>query len=462
MRSNRFTFPFIMPLLAFAVAIAAGTALLWLDGIKSGNGGESLWDAIFMATSSVCVTGLASIDFTQAYSRLGQSVMLGLMQLGGLGITTYTTLIFFLLARRVSLRDRISLGQALMHNKSFHLGFFLRRVILVVLTLEICGAFLLYMMEPERIGPFRAVFLSVSSFCNAGFAPWSDNLTGWQQHTGVNCVVMSLIIMGGLGFAVLDECIRLLKAGLRSLLSRVAGREAPPVQPLSFQAKLVLSTSTGLILTGAIFIFALELFASGSSFAFKKTAILPAVFQSMTARTAGFNTLDIGKLTDTTLLTIIVLMFVGGSSGSCAGGIKTGTFRVLLAFGKSALKGNNQVTLAKKGVSKETLNNALVLFLFAILLVVCSTFILTLTESRVTLPDSAPRQALDYFFESVSALATVGLSTGVTPHLSDAGKIMLSLIMFVGRLGPIWLITAIHQFQEEAAYRLPEKDILIG
>lgn len=198
MRNKRFILPFIMPVAAFAAAIALGTTLLWLDSANTGNGGANLWDALFMATSSVCVTGLASIDFNQAYSPFGQWVMLGLIQLGGLGITTYSTLLFFILSRRISLHDRLAVGQTLMNNSSFHLGFFLRRIVIVVFGLELVGAALFYTMEPEGIGLFRAVFLSVSSFCNAGFAPWSDNLLAWRQHAGVNILVMALIIMGAL------------------------------------------------------------------------------------------------------------------------------------------------------------------------------------------------------------------------------------------------------------------------
>ncbi len=462
MYNKRFVLPFVLPVASFVLAVAAGAALLWWDASQH-VGHADVWDAIFMSTSAVCVTGLSTVDAVSTYSGFGMAVMLALMQLGGLGIITYSTLLFFILSRKISLTDRLAVGQALLSDQSFHLGFFVRRIVLVVLGMELAGAALLYVMEPERIGGFNALFLAVSSFCNAGFAPWSDNLMGWQQHNGVNLVVMSLIVFGGLGFAVLDECLRHLWHRLRYYTALPSRRPfAPKPRPLSFQAKLVIRTSLALVFAGAGIFFLFEYFVNSDDFFDPSKVILPAFFQSVTSRTAGFNTVNIGKLTDVTLLVLIGLMFIGGSSGSCAGGIKTGTFRVLAGMVKSTLQGNSQVTVAGKGVSYQVVNKALTLLIFAIITVVAGTFMLTLTEGGFSTHGKTPFQVLDLFFETVSAFATVGLTTGVTPSLSDPGKFIVSLLMFIGRLGPIWLVTTIQQFQSDKAYRLPENDVSVG
>lgn len=457
MRSKRFILPFVLPVASFALAIAAGSLLLWLDA-----GSGSYWDDLFIATSAVCVTGLATVDTSTVYSGFGQGVILALMQLGGLGITTYSTLVFFMLSRRVALSDRIAVGQLLHNDHTFHLGFFIRRIVKVVLALELIGALALLLLAPERIGPFEALFLAVSSFCNAGFTPWSDNLISFQQHGGVNTVVMLLIVLGGLGFAVLDECLLQLRRRARGLWARLSGKPAPANRPLSYHARLVIRTSLWLIFGGAAIILITEYFINSGDYNELGRVVFPALFQSVTSRTAGFNTVNIGKLTDITLLVLIGLMFIGGSSGSCAGGIKTGTFRILLGVAKASLRGKSQVSVAGKGVRMDAVNKAFLLFLLSSATVLAGTFALTLTEGGVSMHGTMRFQVVDLFFETVSAFATVGLSTGVTPHLTDPGKLIVCLLMFVGRLGPIWLITAIQQIQSDNAYRLPEVDVPVG
>lgn len=457
MKNKRFVLPFALPIASFALAIAAGSLLLWFDAK-----GGTYWDGLFMATSAVCVTGLSSVDVVTTYSFFGQVVLMTLMQLGGLGITTYSTLVFFLLSRRVALSDRIAVGQLLLNDSSFHLGFFIRRIVKIVLALEFLGAALLYLMEPERIGVFPAVFLAVSAFCNCGFALWSDNLLSWQQHAGVNLVVMSLIVLGGLGFAVLDECLLGARRRAAGLFLRLRGQSAPPAPPLSYLARLVMRTSFGLIVAGALLIFLTEYFVNGEDFFEAEKLILPAFFQSVTARTAGFNTVNIGKLTDIALLVLIVLMFIGGSSGSCAGGIKTGTFRILAGLAKASLRGKSQISVAGKGVAPGAVNKAMMLFMCAVGAITAGTFALALTESWGGVHGSTSFQVLDLCFEAVSAFGTVGLSTGVTPELSDPGKVIVSLLMYVGRLGPIWFITALQQAQRDDAYKLPEIDFPVG
>ncbi len=463
MKHRHVSWPFVLPVAGFAVTILVGTLLLWWSPSHAGAP-VALVDALFIATSCVCVTGLATIDIATVFSPFGQSVMMALMQLGGLGITTYTSLFFYLLTKRVSLTDRLAVGGALLHDQSFHLGRFLIRIALMIFGIEAAGFLAFYLMEPSRIGLFNAAFLAVSSFCNAGFAPWTDNLIGFQQHAGVNITVMLLIIFGGLGFAVIDEVRFRLGERARYALARLRSRQTPAARPgpLSFQAQLVLKTTAFLVFGGALCFFLSEYFLNKEDFFEPSKVILPSFFQSVTCRTAGFATVNIGRLTDLALLVMIGLMFIGGSSGSCAGGIKTGSFRVLVSFCRSAVRGREQVLIGRRAVSREDLSKVFMLLTFSLITIIAGVVILAISEGGANIHGRTPFQILDLTFEVVSAFATVGLSTGVTPELSAFGKVVISAQMFIGRLGPIWLITMMQKFQDDVRYQVPEAVIPIG
>ncbi len=465
MRKRRFVTPFVLPVAAFALTILAGAFALWLE-VCAAAGSVGFIDALFISTSAVCVTGLASVDPSTVFNRTGHSVILVLVQLGGLGIVTYSTLILYMWGKRISLGDRLAVGQALLHDSSFHLGKFLQRIVTVIVLIEAAGAACLYLMEPERIGLFNAVFLAVSAFCNAGFALWPDNLISWQQHWGVNAAMMSLIILGGLGFFVLDELIRVSWARLRWRRRHFSSLEAsarPHLKPrLGYHSKLVLSTSLALIAGGAAVLLLLSLFnPMFKDFPFSQK-VLPALFQSVTSRTAGFATVDMARLSDVGLLSLIFLMFVGGSPGSCAGGIKTTTFRALIGYFLAHLRGRRQVVVRGRALGSDTLNRVMQLFFFSVCTILFATVALAVTENGVVHHGDSPRQLLDLLFEVVSAFATVGLSINLSPQLSPAGKLIICLVMFIGRLGPVWLITTLQQFQSEPFYRLPEADMPIG
>ncbi|MDR3074389.1 MAG: potassium transporter TrkH, partial [Deltaproteobacteria bacterium] len=437
---NRFILPFILPVATFAAAIFTGSLLLAWSGAAA-SAPIPYIDAFFIATSAVCVTGLASVDIATAFNAFGQWTILVLVQLGGLGITTYSTLILYLASHRISLTDKLAVGEALLNDPSFHLGKFLQRIVLVILTLEFTGAYLLHFLDPERIPAFPALFLSVSAFCNAGFALWSDSLVSWQHHAGVTSVVMLLIIFGGLGFAVLDESLRLAKARLARRLGR--GKDALPLPRLSFHARLVWRTTAFLILAGTLLLILPEYFANDSAPTSVPELFLPSLFQSVAARTAGFNTVAVSRMADVSLLALILLMLVGGSPGSCAGGLKTTTFRILVAFAAAQLRGRSQITVNGKAIDPASCNKAFILLVFTLLAVSGAVFLLALTEGGSNPHGDTPFQLFDLLFEAVSAFATVGLTTDVTPRLSTAGKLIDCALMYIGRLGPIWLITTI-------------------
>lgn len=438
--------PLALPVVSFAFVIIAGAILLTLP-ISSQQHSVSFVDALFTATSAVCVTGLTVVDTGTTFSLFGQIVILILIQLGGLGITTYTSLIFFLWRRRVSITDRLAVGQALLHDTSFDLGAFLLRITRVVLCIELAGAALLMLASPHKIDFYSAMFHAVSAFCNAGFSLFSNNLMAFESAWGVNIVIMLLIILGGIGFSVIDECIAILRRKKNKRLSR--------------HAKLVFSTSALLIFGGALFFWLIEITRSTST-ATAGDFLLPALFQSVSARTAGFNTINLGLVSDAGLLIIIFLMFIGGSPASCAGGIKTTTFRVLYGFVTAQFKGRNQIVIHDRAIDATSRNKALTLFIFATLTVVMGVTVLTLTTDTKTLEPYGQFNFMDMLFETVSAFGTVGLSTGLTPYLNTAGKLCITLIMFVGRLGPMWLLTTLQSLQTEPKYRWPEMDIPIG
>ena len=448
--------PLALPMHFFAAAILLGAAVL-CQPISCTGKPVSFLDALFTATSAACVTGLTVVDTGTVFSRFGQTVILTLIQLGGLGIMTFSTLIFYLWRRRVSLVDRIAVGESLLHDSSFHLGRFLTRMVAVTVCVEAAGALALHLLDPEGFGPFSAMFHAVSAFCNAGFALRPDNLMAYAGNPGVNLVVMWLIVSGGLGFAVLLE-------GWQVARNKLLRPRARPTQRLrlGWHARTVFAVSAFLVATGAAMIFFGEFLGERYAELSATDRVMAALFQSVSCRTAGFNTLDIGRMADASLVIMILLMFIGGSPGSCAGGIKTTTFRVLTAFGKARMLGRRQVVVGRFAVDEGTIDRSVTLTVFAGGLVLGSVLLLCFTEGAVAPHVESGGRFLEILFEAVSAFGTVGLTTGITPNLSPAGKLIITMLMFVGRLGPILFLSVLQGFQEPLRYRWPEQSMMIG
>ena len=447
--------PYWMPVWFFAGAIVAGALVLHL-GASHPGGPLSFVDALFTATSAMCVTGLAVVDTGSYFSLIGQNVILVLIQVGGLGIMTFTTLFIYLLGKHVSLGDRIAVGQSLLRDPSFSLTRFVVRVVVGTLLMEGAGALALWLMDPVGFAPYSALFHSISAFCNAGFSLYPDSLSRWSGHTGINVVFMLLITAGGLGFYVLNECASLLK---RALLRRDNLRQGGYL--LSWHTSIVLKMSLFLVLAGAVVIYFAEGVAGNAAGPLRER-ILTALFQSVTCRTAGFNTVDIGGMTNVSLAFMMGLMFVGGSPGSCAGGIKTTTFRALCGFVIAQFRGISQVPVGRYALSQDALNKVIALCTVAVLLVGVGTMVLTSLESVGDAYLMGREKFMVNMFEVISAFGTVGLSTGLTSHLNTAEKSMIIVLMFVGRLGPIWLLSALHSWQAERRYQLPKADLPLG
>jgi len=468
--------PLLLPVLFFAGVILTGGIVLHSPLCVQGP--QISWtDALFTATSAVCVTGLVVVDTGSRFSPIGQAVILALIQAGGLGIMTFTSLAFYLRHHRVSLVDRVAVGQMLLHDPRFHLGRFLTRIVTWTAAIEAVGALLLHLLAPQGFPLFSAVFHAVSAFCNAGFSLYRDSLVRFRADLGVNLVVMGLILLGGIGFSVLNELGEVMAARFRGCLGRNdpgrgplcttknSGRGGePPAMScprLSWYTGLVLRTSGWLIVFGWLGILLADFIGFQRSIP-DSEAMLASLFQSVTCRTAGFNTLDIGRMTTVSLAVMILLMFIGGAPGSCAGGVKVTTGRALAGFVMAQLRGRDQVVVTRIAIDKESVDRALILVFLAGTIVFSATLLLTISEGGDIPHPQARGLFLDLLFESVSAFGTVGLSTGITAGLSTFGKWVLIALMFIGRLGPLVFLGAVQGLHREPFFRWPEEPVLIG
>jgi trk system potassium uptake protein TrkH len=438
----------------YATAILLGTGLLATPWAAHGEP-LSLLDALFTATSAQCVTGLIVVDTGSKLTLFGQGVVLILIQIGGLGIMTFSVYLFIYLRVGVSARGRWIINETLMHTPVSSWRELLRGIFLMTLVIEAAGALLLsFAFVPVlglRQGLYSALFHSVSAFCNAGFSLFSDSLVGFRDDPLVNLTVMALIILGGIGFLVIRE---LLQVGL------VRGKKRSQKPKLSLHSKIVLVTSSVLIIYGALLIGWLE---SGNALAGMPLmeGFWTALFQSVTARTAGFNTIDLNALRAPTLFLVIFLMFVGASPGSAGGGVKTTSLALFFAIFYNRLKGSRHTSLFRRTIPEEAISKALALVLLAIILIGLALFGLMIVQS----PDLAhehPRGFLSYTFEAFSAFGTVGLSVGTTAELTPPGKLIIILLMFAGRVGLLTMAFAIAGRTRRFAPHYAEENIMIG
>lgn len=443
--------PISLPVIFFALVIGLGSALLHHPASCTAT--QISWsDALFTATSAVCVTGLTVVDTGSYFTRFGQNVILSLIQLGGLGIMTFTSLAFYLWRRRVSITDQIAVGQSLIAGQSMSLVRFLKGMLIWTLSIEFIGATCIYLVAPGDITAYAAIFHAISAFCNAGFSLYPANLMPWQDAWLVNLAIMALIVTGGIGFSVLIELGVFIPAKIDLMKNR---RHA---LRLTWQTGIVLRTTFLLIISGWGAIFLAEY---TDAIPLSRSA-LTALFQSVTCRTAGFNTVDIGSMTTISLLVMLILMFIGGAPGSCAGGIKVTTFSVLWRFIAAQLRGSAQTVIGRFAVSQEAINKALLIVVIESMLLFICTVILSISEGGDSTGLMSRSLLLEIIFEEVSALGTVGLSMGLTAKLSLVGKWTITLLMFIGRLGPLVFLAAIQELRKEHFFKWPEEKIQIG
>jgi trk system potassium uptake protein TrkH len=440
-------------IMSFALAIVAGSLLLVQPFVTMDGRGLTFVDALFTSTSAVCVTGLIVVDTATAFTLWGKIIILGLIQIGGLGIMVLSYFVVFTIGRSASIEDKLLLSYMLSERDMRHLSRSLKSIIYLTFLIETTGALLLFWAFSRRLPPnpptvFLSLFHSISAFCNAGFSLFSDSLESYRSDITVNLVICTLIVFGGLSFAVLINLIRYGNSKVKSLL-----REKP-AQPstLSLNTKIILLGTVTLIVLGMLFLYGSEhrktLFSMDL-----KTQYLSAFFQSITLRTAGFNTIDMTSLTAGSYLFMIMLMFIGAASGSTAGGIKINTVAVLTAQVRSTMQDRQTVTLSRYSISRDLVIRAFLILLFGITAVITGALLLTLTEGF---------PFVNILFETVSAFGTVGLSTGITAKLTVVGRLIVTLLMFAGRLGPLTLLAAATERKRRVHIEYPQGDIILG
>ncbi len=428
-----------------------GSFLLYLP-ISTHSGKISYLDALFTATSSVCVTGLIVVDTGRYFTGFGQAVILLLIQLGGFGIMSFGTFIIFMLRGRVSISAQTAVSQSFIELGDISVREMLKKSLLFMFMIEFIGAVLLFggfrgaYPPGERL--WQAVFHSISAFCNAGFSLNSESLVQFADSVLVNLTMMGLIVLGGIGFFVLLEISHLL-------------RSRQKLKKLTLHSKMVLLMSGLLIFLGAGLLIGFEWNQAFADFGIKGR-VLRGFFQSITARTAGFNTVEIGSLSEASLMVLLGLMFIGGAPGSCAGGVKVTSAGVILTVALGLFRRSRRPNIFGRSLSRETIDRALLLLVSGFLLVNVFILLLLILEGGLSSHHLVAGRFLTLAFETISAFGTVGLSLGVTSHLSFLGKILIIILMFTGRLGPLTLIYTLQARRVPVAIEYPEEEIMIG
>ena len=445
-RRRQFSPPQVL-VLSFTALIASGAILLRLP-ISAAHDPLTFMDALFTATSAVCVTGLIVVDTPNDLTAFGQLVVLVLIQLGGLGYMAITTVVGVALGRQLSLHERLTLQEALNVQTMEGLARFVLTVLKLTLAFELAGALILTLWWTGEFGVGRAayygLFHAVSAFNNAGFALFSDNLMRFRDDWVVNLVITTLIICGDLGFVVLTEIGR-----VRSY------------RRFSTHTRLVLTLTIALIIVATVLLWLVErdnprtLQPLGFG-----PALLASYFQAVTPRTAGFNTLDIGAMHHASLFILILLMFIGAAPGGTGGGVKISTMSITVAVIWAMVRGNPEPTLMERRIPAPLIARAFSICLIGFLALNIVAGLLLVTEGRELLPT---------LFETTSAFGTVGLSmseagapVSLAAHFSAAGKVLVIAMMFMGRIGPLTLAVAIARRREAARVRRPEGKFLIG
>ncbi|MDO4562391.1 MAG: potassium transporter TrkG [Clostridia bacterium] len=445
----------------FLALILLGTLLLRLPASNVGGISASWVDCLFTSTSAVCVTGLNVVPTIHQWSTFGQVVIMLLIQAGGLGFMTLISCVFLILGKKITLRERMIIQESLNQNNLRGLVRLVRGVALATFLFEAVGAVILtfrFLKDyPLDRSIFMGIFHSISAFCNAGFdIVGNASLAPYISDLPLNITMCTLIVVGGLGFIVWSDLFHMLQKVRKGNHSfSVALRQ------MTLHTKVVLTMTAGLIIAGAALFFAFECLNPATF------GVLPlgdkisaSFFQSVTCRTAGFSEINQNSMTYASQLLSMILMFVGGSPSSTAGGIKTVTMAVLLITLISVSQGRRTTHIYRKDIPLFVLQKAITIFLVALGVICASTMLLTFTEAG----SPFRHEFLDLLFENVSAFTTTGLSTGITPALSAAGKLIISLEMYIGRIGPIAIASALSRrqraFSEVVEY--PEESVMVG
>lgn len=436
-------------ILSFAGVILIGSVLLYLP-FSASKGQLRFIDALFTSASAVCVTGLTVVDNGKDLSLPGQVITIFLFQMGGLGIITFSTLFFVLMGRGISFKGREIVQSIFLHTRRRDFFVILKSVLLFTLLFESVGTLLLFIRFlkdfPVGTALYQAAYHAISAFNNCGFSLFSDSLMRYQGDLLVNFTVMGLLVIGGIGFIVQYE-----------VFSKWRGEQ----KKLSVHSRIVLVTTGILILAGAFFFYFFERNHLLRDVPLQNK-ILASLFQSVTPRTCGFNTVDIGLLTNATLLLLIVLMFIGASPGSTGGGIKTTSTALLLLMIWNRLKGNEEVNIYYRTIPREVVSRTLSIIFASAFSISIITSILLITGGGHLPPLESRQFFVEYLFETVSAFGTVGLSMGITPNLSDVQKLAIILMMVAGRVGPLTLAFSLSRNTGRKGLTYAEEGVMVG
>jgi len=423
----------------YFVIIMLGSLLLMLPVATTDGQGLGAIDAVFTATSATCVTGLIVVNTKEAFTIFGSTVIMFLIQIGGLGIMSLSTLFAFIVGKKISLKERLIIQEDLNQYQISGMVRLVQYLLGFTFAIEGTAAAILFLRFSQDYPFWRSIYLAVfhavSAFNNAGFDLFGNSLEGFTGDITVNFVIMALIILGGIGFGVMMEAYNRVK-----------------FKKTILQTKIVIVMTLALLIFGFITFFILE---NNNTLAglplLDKT--LGAMFLSVTPRTAGFNTVPTGALKQSSLFLIIVLMFIGASPGSTGGGIKTTTFGVILVTMKNMITGKEDMEIYNRRFEKQIIYKAFTITMLAAGLVILVTTLLLIIEDF---------QFIDALFETVSAFGTVGLSTGITGQLSEISRVLITITMFAGRVGPLTLAVAIGEKQRKGIYHYPTEKVMVG
>ncbi|HBK99288.1 MAG TPA: ATPase [Microcoleaceae bacterium UBA10368] len=436
--------------LGFIAVIAIGALLLLMPFSTIDGTWSDPITALFTSTSAVCVTGLSVVDVGKYYSFWGQFFLVLLVQVGGLGYMTATTFLLLLLGRRFGLKDKIAIQQSLDKSGLHGVVQLVQSILATTVLFELTGVFLLMpVFVPQdgfKDGLWSSVFHSVNAFNNAGFSLYSDNLIGYIGSPLINFTIGGLIIFGGIGYQVIMEMY---------LWLRDRFYKSPICTVFSLNFKVVTSTTAVLLILGTIAFFGMEYNNPETLGPLNfDQKVMAAWFQSVTTRTAGFNTIDIGQMSETALFLTIALMFVGASPGSTGGGIKTTTFRILFSCTAAVLEGKDQVQCYQRQIPIALILKTISVVFGSLMVVIASATLVEMTNPEL--------EFMQVLFEAVSAFGTVGLSTGITAKVSAIGKLILIATMYIGRVGVLLLMSVAVGDPKPTTFKYPEESLLVG
>lgn len=430
-------------ILGFLLAILLGTFILMMPfSLREGEKLNFL-SSLFTIVSAVCVTGLTVVDVSKVFSPAGDLIIIFFIQLGGLGVMTFSSILFLVMGKRMTFYERELLKEERNADSSGEISSFIKKLLLTVFIIESIGAIILtweFSKEmPLNKAVFYGIFHSISAFCNAGFALFSNNLEAYKANPVINLTIGYLITLGGIGFAVITSVIMVVRRG---------------IDRFNLTSKVAIIMSVILTFGGMILFFVLEYSnpATLGDLNFVQK-VLASYFQSVTLRTAGFNTIPLGELRNSTIFMCCILMFIGASPGSTGGGIKTTTFGVILFYVIGIVKKKENVEIFNRRLDWEIMNRALAILVLAITYVIIVIMLMLIAENF------SPEEIM---FEVISAFGTVGLTLGITPDLTTFSKLLLIVTMFIGRLGPMTFALAVGETKKKALSKYPKENILVG